>query len=209
MHRGGDRMIGTHHVINRYPHYRRVDRGFAIPQYWWGPAFHIGNWGQYGLPQPMHGRRWVRYYDDALMIDSYGRVDDGRWGMRWDEYGDEWGYDDRGIPVYVGNGEYHPDEEDYAWVEGQEGYGQGYGFEGREAYGYGGHQQVYTYPGYGYGYGAVVTETTVTTSPTVIEKTYYVEEEVVKAPRRTHRSKHRRSKTVPCKCPPVSYGEKG
>lgn len=175
-------MRGGHHVINQFPHYRRVDRGFVLPQFWWGPAFHIGNWGAYGLPQPMHGSRWVRYYDDALLIDGYGRVHDGRWGMKWDEYADEWGYDERGIPIYVGNGDFHPDEEDYAWVEGQDGYAEG----------------AYGHAGYGYGYGAVVTETTVTTSPTVITETHYVDE-VTTSSRRPHRAAHG-SKTIRCNC---------
>lgn len=136
------------------------------------------NWGNYGLPQPMHGGRWVRYYDDALLIDPYGRVPAGRWGMRWDEYGDRWDYDDRGIPAYVGNGDYHPGDRDYAWVEGPHGPPQGYGH----------HQQAYGYPGYGYGGGMVVTETTVTTSPTVIYKTVYEDVEH-SAPKRKHVSR--------------------
>ena len=166
--RGEDRMI--RHGINRYPHYRRIDRGFTVPQYWWGPRFHVMNWGQYGLPQPMHGGRWVRYYDDALLVDGYGRVHDGRWGMRWDEYEDQWDYDDRGIPVYAGNGDYYPDDRDYDWERDRGPRGE-YGHDGR-GYGYPAH------PGYGYG-GMVVTETTVTTSPTVIEETVY--EDVVES----------------------------
>jgi Ni/Co efflux regulator RcnB len=190
--RGGDRMVRGHHGINRYPNYRRIDRGFMVPQYWWGPRFQVMNWGLYGLPQPMHGGRWVRYYDDALLVDSYGRVHDGRWDMRWDEYGDDWDYDDRGIPAHAGDGDFYRDDRDYGWAEGRQGYGR--------EYGYGHHQQAYGYPGYGYGGGMVVTETTVTTMPTVVEKTIY-EEVVQSAPRRSYRSKGRRigSKTR-CLC---------
>ena len=198
VHRRGGHVRGGHHGINQYPHYQRVERGFALPQHWWGPAFHIGNWGAYGLPQPMHGSRWVRYYDDALLIDGYGRVHDGRWGMNWDEYADDWGHDDRGIPVYVGTGDFHPGEEDYAWVEGRDGYAGGYGQGYDHRYG-GYHQGAYGHAGYGYGYGAVVTETTVTTSPTVIEETHYVDE-VTTAPRRAYRARPRGSKTVRCNC---------
>jgi Ni/Co efflux regulator RcnB len=228
--RQGDRMAGhvvkrmdrRHHGINARPHYRRFDRGFVIPQYWWGPQFQVSNWGMYGLPQPMHGGRWVRYYDDALLIDSYGRVQDGRWGMKWDEWGEDWAYDDRGIPVYVGNGDFQPGEEDYAWVEEQdgayaEGYGQGYehggyGNSGYGAYGYGAYGYPYAGYGYGYGYGGgmVITETTVTTAPTVVAETYYVEEEVEVAPRR---AKPRRYRAKPrCNCPspaPALPGERG
>jgi Ni/Co efflux regulator RcnB len=172
--RAGDRLMRRHHEINRYPHYRRIDRGLTVPQYWWGPRFNVMNWGRYGLPQPMHGGRWVRYYDDALLVDSYGRVHDGRWGMRWDEYEDQWDYDHRGIPVYVGDGDFYPGDEDYAWVEEQQGPGR--------PMGYGHHQQGYGYPAHP-GYGMVVTETTVTTSPTIITETFY-EDVVQSAPRK-------------------------
>ena len=194
-------MVGRHGGLNRYPSYSRIERGFALPQYWWGPAFTIGNWNHYGLSQPMHGGRWVRYYDDALLVDGYGRVQDGRWDMSWDEYGDEWGYDDRGIPVYVGEGDFYPEEEDYAWGQEHGGYAGGYGYEDQGAYGsygHGGYGQAYAHPAYGY--GAVVTETTVTTSPTVITDTHYVDEVVHKAPRRGNRVKARRSKLIGCNC---------
>jgi hypothetical protein len=178
-------MERRHHGINRYPDYRRIDRGLMVPQYWWSPRFHVMNWGRYGLPQPMHGGRWVRYYDDALLVDDYGRVHDGRWGMRWDEYEDQWGYDDRGIPLYVGDGEYRPDGRDYRWVEEHQGRGSAHGYgHQRQGYGYPQHPGHPGYAGYG---GMVVTETTVTTSPTVIEKTVY-EEVVHSAPRRSYRA---------------------
>jgi Ni/Co efflux regulator RcnB len=192
--RGGDRMGRRHLSVNRYPHYRRIDRGLALPQYWWGPRFHVMNWGMYGLPQPMHGGRWVRYYDDALLVDPYGRVHDGRWGMDWDEYGDEWDYDDRGIPIYGRNGDFYRHDRSYEKAQGPHG----------APYGYGHHQQAYAYPGYGYGYGygggMVVTETTVTTSPTVIQETVY-EEVVHSAPKRKHRPQGRRiSSKTRCVC---------
>jgi Ni/Co efflux regulator RcnB len=192
--RRGDGMIRRHHGINRHADYRRIGRGLALPQHWWGPRFHVTNWGNHGLPQPMHGGRWVRYFDDALLVDRYGRVHDGRWGMSWDDYDDQWDYDDRGIPVYVGNGDYHPDDEDYAWVDGRQG--------PAGAYGYGPHQQAYGYPAYGYGGGMIVTETTVTTSPTVVVKTVY-EDVVPSAPQRSYRAKsksRRISSKARCHC---------
>jgi hypothetical protein len=191
--RDGNRMMRRQQGINGYPQYRRIDRGHMVPQHWWGPRFNVVNWGMYGLPQPMHGGRWVRYYDDALLVDGHGRVHDGRWGMRWND--DHWGYDDRGVPIYTGNGDYYPDDRDYDWAEGRQ--------DPRGPYGYGHHQQAYGYPAYGYGYGyggMVVTETTVTTSPTVIQKTVY-EEVVQSSPKRSYRKKARRiaSKTR-CVC---------
>ena len=209
-----ERRIIRHHGINAFPGYRRFDRGFILPQSWWGPQYHIGNWGMYGLPQPMHGGRWVRYYDDALLIDGNGRVHDGRWGMKWDEWDREWAYDDRGVPVYVGNGDFHPGAEDYAVVEGQGGaYANGYGHHGygHQGYGYGAYGQQgygYAYPGCacGYGSGMVVTETTVTTAPTVVAETVY--EDVVVETHRYRAKPRPRVKARP-RPAPVLPGERG
>ena len=198
---GGNGMMMRHHGVRNYSNYRRINRGFVLPQFWRGPQFQISNWGMYGLPQPVQGGRWVRYYDDALMLDGYGRVMDGRWGMSWDQWGDQWDYDDRGVPVYVGNGDYYPGDRDYAWVEGNRGDGYAYG-EGdcrcappppppMPAYPYG-YGSGYGY-GYGWGYGGtvVVTETTVTTAPSVVTETYY-EEEVVR--QKAHKARKYRAK---------------
>ena len=196
------RIVRRHHGINGYPGYRRFDRGLMLPHQWWGPQFQLHNWGNYGLPQPMHGGRWVRYYDDALLVDGYGRIHDGRWGMKWDEWDREWGYDDRGVPVYVGNGDFHPGPQEHAWVEGQgRGYAHGYGHS------YGGYGQAYgyAYPGCGCGYGMVITETTVTTAPTVIAETVY--EDVVVTKKRVRakpRARYYRPRPAP-----VLPGERG
>jgi hypothetical protein len=123
--------------------------------------------------------------------------------MSWDEYGDEWGYDDRGIPVYVGNGDYHPDDEDYAYVEDQDAYDdRGYADQrGHHAYPQQGYGHSY---GYGYPYGAVITETTVTTGKTIVTETYYEDVEVAEP--RAHRAKSRRVKARKYVRP---YGERG
>ena len=131
---------------------------------------------------------------------------DGRYGMAWDEWQDQWAYDDRGVPVYSGDGDFYPGEEDYAWADGEggayaEGYEQGYRSDGN--YAYGTCPQACAYPpappayphgygyGYGWGYGAgmVVTETTVTTAPTVVTETW--EEEVVYEQRARKARKYR------------------
>jgi hypothetical protein len=197
IHRRDGKMMGGHHAINRHRNYKRIERGFIVPHLWWGPRFHVQNWGMYGFARPMHGRRWVRYYDDALLIDHAGRVHDGRWGMNWDEYEDRWAYDEQGVPYYDGESDYYPGEEDDAWVEGEEGahaehhrpppppcarvcpppmpHPQGYG-----AYGY----------GYGWMPGGMVTitETTVhAAAPQVVTETVYVEKKVKTKPRRTYK----------------------
>ncbi len=217
-HQRGPHGMRRHHGVKNYSKYHRIDRGYALPHSWWGPQFQIHNWSMYGLPQPSYGSRWVRYYDDALMVDGYGRVVDGRWGMGWDRWEDQWAYDQRGIPVYVGDGDYYPGDEDYAWVEGESrGYADGYGYGHQGGYAHGGPcaqacapmpplPPGYAYPhgygwgwGYGYGAGMVVTETTVTTSPTIVEETW-VEEEVVherRAKPRKYRAKPRYHRPKP------------
>jgi hypothetical protein len=163
-HRGGQGR--------RFTHIPRIGRGGFVPGGWWGPQFVVRNWSGYGFPQPFQGGRWIRYYDDALLIDRHGRVHDGRYGHDWDRYGDRWGHDYRGVPVYVGDGDYQPDERDYEWAED-------YDRRGRDVMvrHHGGQQHGYAY-GYGAGYGCgcgpvVVTETTTTTAPIMEQVTTY------------------------------------
>jgi Ni/Co efflux regulator RcnB len=198
MHRQAPVMRhGTPHQGRRFHHIRRIDRGGMVPHFWWGPQFVVHNWGMHGFPRPVSGARWIRYYDDALLIDRYGRVHDGRYGWDWDRYGDSWGERD-GIPVYVGDGDFEPEEEDYEWAErwergeGRDRYARRHGptdcasrctrtYRGPPPppHGYG---QAY---GYGCGCGpVVVTETITTTAPVVEQVTYYEYEEVRAAPRK-------------------------
>lgn len=159
-HRGGFR----HH---------RFQRGAFIPAFWFGPQFHVRNWDLYGFAQPGPGHRWVRYYDDAYLIDGHGRVRDSRHGLDWDEYGEAWATED-GIPAYHGRGDWHPDEQDYAWVERHRpaqmagaSYGPGPACEpsphpcGDGAYAYPG---SYGYYGYGVAYPPIIIETTTVTT---------------------------------------------
>jgi hypothetical protein len=158
---------------HRATHWQHIGRGGLLPPMWWGPQFQIGDWGMYGFPAPVSGGRWIRYYDDALMVGPDGRVIDGRYGWDWDRYQDRWGYNDDGVPMAMGDGGYREDDE---WAEREDRRGppppppgpmhRGYG------YGYGG--------GCGCGYGApvLVSETIVTEPPVVETRTYvttYVE----------------------------------
>ena len=192
---GGHGMKGGgHHGINRHHRYKRIDRGFFVPQFWWGPRFQIHNWGMYGFSQPIEDRRWVRYFDDALLIDRSGRVLDGRWGMNWDEYGDRWAYDDEGIPYYEGDD--YAGDEDYGYDD--RGYGDRRGpppppppMPCPQACGHQGY-------GYGYGYGwmpggmVTITETTVhAAAPQTVRETVYIEKRVKAKPRRVYRAKPR------------------
>ena len=179
---------GGHHKFKRHHNWSRIDRGFFVPQFWWAPQFNVWNWEVYGFAAPGHGRRWIRYYDDALLIDEYGRVIDRRADMDWDRYGDAWDYDDQGIPYYGGDYEDYRDEEE--WAE--------------DDMGPGGHPPVPPPPcaqacphaGYGYGWmhgGMVtITETTVhAAAPEVITETVYVKQRAKKKTRRVIKSKPR------------------
>ncbi|WP_374942536.1 RcnB family protein [Sphingomonas sp.] len=66
--------------------YRRPVRGWAVPVYWNTPRFYISDWSAYGLAQPQYGYNWVRYYDDAVLIDSRGSVYDTAGDVDWDRY---------------------------------------------------------------------------------------------------------------------------
>jgi Ni/Co efflux regulator RcnB len=194
----------------RFGHIPRIGRGGFVPGGWWGPQFMVRNWHGYGFPQPFQGGRWIRYYDDALLIDRYGRVHDGRYGHDWDRYGDRWGYNDRGVPIYVGDGDYEPNDDDYDWAERwEEGRGQVYADRRHHGGQMGGYGQGQAY-GYGYGCGCgpvVVTETTTTTAPVVEQVTTYeyVTEYV------THRAKAapKKRKVIRRAPAPARPGERG
>lgn len=64
--------------------YRRPYRGYALPAYWTAPRFSVADWQRYGLWQPGDGRHWVRYYDDAVLVDTRGSVYDIRSDVDWD-----------------------------------------------------------------------------------------------------------------------------
>lgn len=204
-HGGGQHArVGAHH--RRFGDVRRFRRGHVVPQAWMGPRFHVRHWQAYGLPAPQPGWRWVRYYDDALLLDHRGRVMDGRYGFDWDRYGDRWAYDDRGAPYYPDDP--YADDGYYETRHGgpYRGGGWDYSEYGRcdcragpghppppppPAYGY----PPYGYgQGYGYGYGAygyggtrTIVETTVETGASEVVEEVIEERVVHHRPRRVVR----------------------
>jgi hypothetical protein len=95
--------------------------GFAFGGFFHQPQYHVQNWQLYGFIQPQQHQRWIRYYDDAYLVDRRGYIHDARRGVAWDRYGERWARDSYGIPYYVGNGDYHPDRRDYRRVEREQG----------------------------------------------------------------------------------------
>jgi hypothetical protein len=199
---------------HRFTRWQRINRGGFVPRIWWGPQFQVHNWRVYGFPQPMQGGRWIRYYDDALLIDRAGRVMDGRYGWDWDRYGDRWSYNDDGVPYYGGDDDYESEDYDYAEREERGGY-RDYGPPppppcARRCAPYGGGASYGSGYGYGYGYssgGMIVrtTTTTVTEAPVVEAHTVY--ETVVERVRVAPRKRVKRS----CNCAPARPrpGERG
>lgn len=171
----GGRWYGGTNAPGGWNNYHRPSRGYRVPSYWISPSFYIGDYGSYGLAPPPQGYSWHRYYDDAVLIDTRGRVWDSVDGLDWDGagyggyetsgYGDRDGYAPRPytpVPQGTQNG--------YVTTYQTGGYSGGYG------------------GGYGGGTTTVVTiqpaETvTTTTTEYVEETTRYV------APRRVYRAK--------------------
>jgi Ni/Co efflux regulator RcnB len=52
-------------------YYRRWTFGEFLPPVFWGQQYWLSDWGTYDLPPPPPGATWVRYGDDALLIDRY------------------------------------------------------------------------------------------------------------------------------------------
>jgi hypothetical protein len=61
--------------------------GFFMPSVFVSPSFFVSDWWNYGLREPGHGRNWVRYYDDAALIDDRGYIYDTAPGVDWGDYG--------------------------------------------------------------------------------------------------------------------------
>lgn len=99
------------HGIPRTDVYRRPHRGFILPRYWVQPTFYLSNFGSYGLSAPSNGYYWSRYYDDAVLTDSRGYVQDYRSDINWD-YGPDRTEDYR-EPAY--GPAIRPDGSAYSW----------------------------------------------------------------------------------------------
>lgn len=64
--------------------YRRFTIGYRIDSFLFAPQYWISDPYTYRLPPPWGPYRWVRYYDDALLVDvDTGQVVDVIYGIFW------------------------------------------------------------------------------------------------------------------------------
>jgi hypothetical protein len=199
---------GSHPGANFRHH--RLQRGFFVHPFWFGPQFHVQNWQLYGFAPPPRHHRWVRFYDDAYLIDRDGRVRDHRYDFDWERHGEHWERRD-GIPYHAApEGRVHHRDD---WEEEEEFYADGPHHRPLPppplVCGPGPHfcagAPTYAYPGYGYGvmYPPIIIETTTTTTGGCCEQ---VAEEVVHV--RQHRQRRHRPRAVRPRPRPPS-GERG
>ena len=122
-HRWGHRISGRWFAGFNAPGgwngYRAPFRGYTLPTYWVQPSYRIANFPTYGLYTPQTGQGWSRYYDDAVLTDSRGYVQDHRSNIPWDRY--EGGYApgdyteaDYGPAMGADRGVYYGDERVYS-----------------------------------------------------------------------------------------------
>jgi Ni/Co efflux regulator RcnB len=69
-----------HHDSRRYHGYRgsrfqapfrynHFNTGYRISPVYYGSGYHMNNYGYYRLPAPHYGYRYVRHYDDLLLVN--------------------------------------------------------------------------------------------------------------------------------------------
>lgn len=73
----------------------RFYAGGFLPSYFMAPRYYVVNYPRYGLVQPRSGYRWVRYYDDAYLVDGRGYIADQRYGVPYEGNGGGYYRDDR------------------------------------------------------------------------------------------------------------------
>jgi Ni/Co efflux regulator RcnB len=66
--------------------YRSPVRGFVLPPYWTQPNFYIEDFARYGFAAPQDDFGWSRYFEDAVLTDSTGRVVDVVKDVDWKRF---------------------------------------------------------------------------------------------------------------------------
>lgn len=76
--------LGTYHAPYRNYSYRRLTVGLFLQPLFFGSSYWIDDPWYYRLPATYGPYRWVRYYDDALLVDIYsGEVVDVIYSFFW------------------------------------------------------------------------------------------------------------------------------
>ena len=76
--------LGRYYSPYRDYRYRRLSIGISLGSAFYGSRYWINNPGYYRLPAAYPGTRWIRYYDDVLLIDTYtGEVIDVIYDFFW------------------------------------------------------------------------------------------------------------------------------
>lgn len=63
--------IGRYYAPYRNYYYRPLSAGFRLDSLFFGNSYWINDPWQYRLPAAYAGTRWVRYYDDVVLVDTY------------------------------------------------------------------------------------------------------------------------------------------
>lgn len=76
--------LGRYYSPYRDYRYSRLSIGFRLGSLFYGSRYWINDPWQYRLPEAYGGYRWIRYYDDALLVDTYtGEVVDVVYDFFW------------------------------------------------------------------------------------------------------------------------------
>lgn len=76
--------IGRYYAPYRNYSYRRLSTGFYLDSMFFGSRYWINDPWYYRLPPADGPFRWIRYYDDALLVDTYtGEVVDVIYNFFW------------------------------------------------------------------------------------------------------------------------------
>ena len=77
-------QLGNYYSPYRGYSYRRLSIGFSLNSLFFGSDYIIDNPWTYRLPQAYGPYRWVRYYDDAVLVNIYnGQVEDVIYDFFW------------------------------------------------------------------------------------------------------------------------------
>jgi len=74
---------GHDRMNERHGDYRHLARGKRLPGGYMDSRYTVSDWNDWGFAPPDPGLRWVRYYDDGLLVDDRGRIVDARYGVDW------------------------------------------------------------------------------------------------------------------------------